>query len=86
MKRQHYRNGEDIASPSGCDDCNPSMINGVLCHETGCSCAWKDYKVECKECGCEFYPEDRWQRPCDGCVQADSCAFALDSVEAEDDR
>lgn len=41
--RTHYRNGDEIQlKHCGCDGCNPCMINGVLCHETGCPYAWKD--------------------------------------------
>lgn len=41
--RTHYRNGEEIGlKHTGCDGCTPLMINGVLCHETGCPYAWKD--------------------------------------------
>jgi len=47
------------------------MINGVLCHETGCPDAWMDYKRECKWCGQEFTPEHRNQECCDyECQQA----------------
>lgn len=44
------------------------MINGVKCHERGCPEAWKDYDVPCRECGCDFKPEERGQRVCPGCM------------------
>ena len=70
MKRNTYRNGDMITLPCGCDDCNPAMIQGVLCHESGCEFAWKDYTVSCFECGCDFYPESRPYKGmlCDGCL------------------
>ena len=40
-----------------CDQCNLLMINGVLCHETGCPDSWRFIKKECKWCGSEFEPE-----------------------------
>lgn len=41
--RTHYLNGDEIGlQHTGCDGCSPSMIQGVLCHETGCPYAWKD--------------------------------------------
>ncbi len=66
--RTHYRNGDVITLKCGCDGCNPSMINGVLCHEQGCAFAWKDKAIDCAECGCAFYPEDRWQSVCNDCT------------------
>ena len=68
-KRDHYRNGETIHLPGGCDSCQPSRIQGKLCHEHGCPDAWKDYERECFQCGCEFIPEDRYQSHCDGCLR-----------------
>ena len=47
-----------------CDQCELLMINGVRCHETGCPAAWQDYSRECKECGCDFQPEERHQMLC----------------------
>lgn len=52
-----------------CDSCQALMINGVLCHETGCPDAWKDYKRECEWCGQKFSPETRHQSCC-----CDECA------------
>jgi hypothetical protein len=43
-----------------CDQCEALMINGVFCHETGCSNSRKTYRygawiliVDCPKCGCE---------------------------------
>ena len=54
-----------------CNSCEALMINGVLCHETGCPEAWKDYVRECKWCGQEFKPEEKWQKCCsEDCAEA----------------
>lgn len=54
-----------------CINCEALMINGVLCHETGCPDAWRDYPRECDFCGGEFVPESRWQNCCsDTCYAA----------------
>ena len=63
--RTSYRNGDPIRLACGCDSCNPDMINGSLCHETGCPDAWRDYETECAFCGCDFWPEDSGQLCCD---------------------
>ena len=47
-----------------CDSCNVVHINGVLCHETGCPDAWKDYEIECLFCGNSFKPEEKSQKHC----------------------
>lgn len=73
-KREAYRNGDPITLQwCGCDGCKPSMINGVLCHETSCPEAWRDYAVECFECGCDFYRENRFDRTCPDCVNRELC-------------
>lgn len=48
-----------------CTQCQAMMINGVRCHEHGCPEAWRDRRVECKECGQEFYPDEPGQVCCD---------------------
>lgn len=63
MKRRTYRNGDSIDLGS-CNGCNPCAINGVLCHETGCPDAWRDHPRECFECGCDFFPSERFQTIC----------------------
>jgi hypothetical protein len=68
--RTNYRNGDEISLSCGCDGCSPSMINGVLCHESGCPDAWKDRPVSCFECGCQFYrTESIHQRNCSDCSE-----------------
>ena len=70
-KRTAYRNGDEIGLVhTGCDGCSPSRINGVFCHETGCTYAWKDLPKACFECGCDFYPAGRHQRICEDCGEA----------------
>ena len=67
-KREHYRNGDAVSLVSnGCDGCAPSRINGVLCHESGCPDAWRDYTKACFYCGCEFLRSDRHQTICEDC-------------------
>lgn len=62
MPRTHYRNGDEISlQHNGCDGCSPCMINGVLCHESGCPDAFRDVPVECWECGCECFRESAIQ-------------------------
>lgn len=51
-----------------CESCKALVVNGTLCHETGCPNAWKYEARECKECGGWFKPEDKSQRFC-----TDSC-------------
>lgn len=75
--RTKYRNGDDITLSCGCDSCSPSMINGVLCHEMGCPDAWRDYRRECRECGCDFYPQERGENVCEG------CSFAWDDENSD---
>lgn len=48
-----------------CSSCQIAVINGMVCHETGCPDAWKDETRKCKWCGSEFKPEYRLQRCCD---------------------
>ena len=57
-----------------CSGCDAIYINGVKCHEHGCSEAWRDEVRECKWCGSTFKPESRDQRLCD-----DSCAESYNS-------
>jgi hypothetical protein len=83
-RRTNYRNGDEISLSCGCDGCSPSRINGVLCHEHGCTDAWRDEIRECQNCGAHFLPEDRNQRFCD-----DQCAGMYfgtwdDAMEAEE--
>ncbi len=67
--RTTYRNGDSITlTHCGCDGCRPATVNGTLCHEHGCPDAFRDHPAECKECGCEFFPETRRTTHCDDCV------------------
>jgi hypothetical protein len=83
MRRRRYRNGDEIALPGGCDGCNPSRINGVLCHEAGCPDAWRDQAVECSECGSDFSPEERFRRVCEDCARA-ADEWEDEEIEVED--
>ena len=46
-----------------CNQCEMISIQGVPCHETGCPEAWRRIKG-CKDCGCDFEAESRWQKYC----------------------
>lgn len=48
-----------------CDSCELTSINGVACHEAGCPEAWRDETRSCKNCGCDFRPEEKHQIVCD---------------------
>lgn len=63
-KRKRYKNGDSIHLGCGCNDCSPSRINGVLCHEQGCPSAWKDRRKECLECGAGFYHPHEHVKTC----------------------
>lgn len=52
-----------------CDSCQELNINGVNCHEIGCPDSWKDYEIECFECGCDFVPDERYQNTCNDCME-----------------
>lgn len=69
--RTNYANGDRVNLSCGCDGCNPSMINGVLCHEQGCPYAWKDEQAECMDCGAFFYREGKYQTTCVDCRNND---------------
>ena len=47
-----------------CIACEVVRINGMLCHETGCPEAWKDYARECAWCGADYRPTYREQDCC----------------------
>jgi hypothetical protein len=49
--------------------CDLVRINGILCHEKGCTEAWKDTERECAWCGAIFTPTEKYQDCCCG-----SCA------------
>lgn len=48
-----------------CTGCQVMRIQGVLCHELGCTEQWKTERRECKECGSCFTPLNRSQVCCD---------------------
>ena len=54
-----------MTTTTGCESCDAAMINGVYCHELGCPDAWQDYGNDCKWCGSDFQPENRYQDCCD---------------------
>lgn len=54
-----------------CDRCQIVRVNGIPLHESGCSHAWRDYKIDCKFCGSSFFPEERYQNCCsEECTKA----------------
>ena len=68
-----------------CDACEIVVINGVLCHESGCPDSWRDETRECRECGREFSPADRRAEHCDEqCRYPD--AFADDFEDEDEDE
>ena len=67
--RESFRNGDSCGHRKGCDQCEPLMINGMFCHETGCPNAWRDTKITCFECGFDFYPDERYRTVCNDCNQ-----------------
>lgn len=78
-----------------CQSCEALTINGILCHESGCPDAWKDKKYKCKECGCEFEPEEKGQEYCSEHCNAmylgyfcdcDLCQEIFDEADEEMDK
>ncbi len=68
--RTQYRNGMvKTMVHHNCDQCDAIFINGHLSHEIGCPDSWKDYSIECRECGQLFIPETRYQDCC-----SDTCS------------
>ena len=53
-----------------CDQCEMLRICGVVTHESGCPEAWRDAKYACHNCGCDFEPQERYQRYCSPCCAA----------------
>ena len=47
-----------------CNSCEVLNINGRNCHEIGCPDAWKDYKLQCKNCDRDFKRKVRDQLFC----------------------
>lgn len=76
MKRLEYANGDRIGMvANGCDGCKPIKINGIFCHESGCPDSWRDYAIDCSECGLAFIRESR-----NDCI----CYDCLNPIELED--
>jgi hypothetical protein len=63
-----------------CDSCSVLVINNVICHERGCINAFKDELRECKECGCEFIPDNDHQQFC-----SDSCYAMYNGFNLDDE-
>ena len=61
-----------------CSSCEVLTINGVLCHETGCPDAWKDYTRKCKECGQLFKPANKLQDCC-----SHSCEIHYNNISCD---
>ncbi len=55
-----------------CRQCEVLAINGIVCHEIGCPVSWKEYKLECFECGLEFEREEEYDTVCISCKEV-SC-------------
>ena len=53
---------------NNCQSCEALMINGVYCHETGCPDSWKDYRVDCFDCGFDFVPKVKGYYLCPDCA------------------
>lgn len=78
--RTVYNNGSEISlRHNGCDGCSPAMVNSTLSHEHGCPDAWRDYTIECAECGEDVLRENRHQLYCLDC-QRDAQRAALEDA------
>ena len=66
-----------------CTSCTALRINGILCHELGCPDAYKDSVRECKECGCEFYPESNFDKFCSASCYASYNGIFEDELESD---
>lgn len=53
-----------------CDQCEILVINGVICHETGCPDAWKGKTATCKLCDEDFKLQHSRQIYCRSCVKS----------------
>lgn len=73
-----------------CDSCQLMSINGIVCHETGCPDEWMDVKRKCDDCGCDFEPQERYQKFCSPCCAANAYGLECDcdhcaELRAEED-
>lgn len=64
-----------------CTQCEVIRINERVCHEHGCDEAWKDERRECRECGSEFKPKDRFQTCCSKECTAARAGFPFEEGE-----
>jgi hypothetical protein len=62
-----------------CDSCDVVVINNHICHEFGCPDKFKDEIRECKNCGCEFSPDNNNQNFC-----SDQCYYDYNGIPYED--
>lgn len=82
MRRETYNNGQPIQlKENGCDGCKLAVIDGILCHETGCPFSWNDNAAECRECGCDFMLSEKNQTVCDECAAAADPDFIPAGIE-----
>jgi hypothetical protein len=61
------------------------MINGLLCHETGCPDAWRDHDKKCFDCGCDFIPSFRDSAKCYDCL-FDAIVSSCDDDDEDQDE
>lgn len=69
-----------------CDSCQMISIQGVPCHETGCPDAWQETMIECRECGFNFYRDERYQTTCSDCLEPDDESHYSDGMIGEYDE
>lgn len=71
-----------------CKSCSASFvqwgnIKGIV-HESGCPEVYKDIKAECLFCGCEFQPEENYQKFCSPCCSASYNGFSCDCESCQE--
>lgn len=64
-----------------CSSCAVAVINGLICHETGCPEAWKSEIRECRWCGSQFQPESKGQGFC-----SNDCRACYNGWDHDPDR
>jgi hypothetical protein len=52
--KYYYIQGENQM----CKSCSALTIQGILCHESGCPDSRKGKTISCKNCGCDFVPDE----------------------------
>jgi hypothetical protein len=75
---------EQVQTVERCHSCEQLRINGVVTHETGCPDAWRDAVRECKECGLEFFPTERYQDCCSHSCQVSYYNLSCDCEECRE--